>query len=80
VLHEIVGDENFNQIMRTFLSDFSARPANFKDFEGVVAQVFGRDLSRYFDEWIFGTESSQLLLGNASIQEMVQRYREAPTR
>ena len=80
VLHEIVGDENFNQIMRTFLSDFSARPANFKDFRGVVAQVFGRDLSRYFDEWIFGTESSQLLLGNASIQEMVQRYREAPTR
>jgi hypothetical protein len=76
VLEEIVGEEQFNQIIRTLLSEFSARPADFKDFQNVVARVSKRDLSRFFSEWIYGVESSQLLMGDASIQEIVQRYRE----
>jgi Peptidase family M1 domain len=75
VLHQIVGDEGFNQIIRTFLADFSDRPAGFGDFQGVAERVSKRELSRFFREWIFGSESSELLMGNASLQEIVERYR-----
>ncbi len=76
VLNQIVGDEKFNQIIRTFLAEFSDRPAGFRDFQGVAERVSKRDLSGFFNEWIFGAESSALLMGNASIQEIVERYRE----
>jgi hypothetical protein len=78
VLQGVVGEEKFNQIIRTFLDEFSAREADFKDFQEVAVRVSKRDLSRFFGEWIFGAQSSELLLGNSSIQEIVQRYRGAP--
>lgn len=78
VLNQIVGEEGFNQIVRTLLGEFSDHPTDFKDFQDVVARVSQRDLSRFYQEWIFGAESSQLLQGNSSIQEIAQRYREAP--
>ena len=77
VLNQIVGDERFNQIIRTSIADFFERPASFSDFQGVAESVSKRDLSRFFKEWIFGAESSDLLVGDASIQEIVERYREA---
>ncbi len=78
VLHQIVGEEKFNQIIRTFLEEFSDRPADFEDFQDVATRVSKRDLSHFFHEWIFGVESSELLQGNSSVQEIVQRYQEAP--
>lgn len=80
VLHGIVGEEKFDQIIRIFLGEFAARPADFKDFQEVAARVSKCDLSLFFNEWIYGAQSSQLLLGESSIQEMVQRYRVAPAK
>jgi len=80
VLNQIVGDEAFNQIIRTSMADFSERPAGFSDFQAVAESVSRRDLSRFFKEWIFGAESSDLLVGDASIQEIVERYRVAITK
>jgi hypothetical protein len=77
VLNRIVGDESFSQIVRTSMADFSERPAGFSDFQSVAENVSKRDLSRFFKEWIFGAESSGLLVGDASILEIVKRYREA---
>jgi aminopeptidase N len=59
------------------MAEFSERPAGFSDFQSVAESVSKRDLSRFFKEWIFGAESSDLLVGDASIQEIVERYREA---
>lgn len=80
VLNQIVGDEKFNQIIRIFLAEFSDRPAGFGDFQGVAERVSKRELSRFFKEWIFSAESSELLMGNASVQEIVERYRAAAVR
>ena len=78
VLHQVVGDERFNQMIRGFLEEFFDRPADFRDFQDVATRVSKRDLSRFFQEWIFDVQSSQLLLGNSSAEEIVARYREAP--
>lgn len=78
VLQEITGEAAFNQIIRTFLAEYFDRPADFKDFQMVAARASQRDLSGFFNEWIFGARSSELLLGNSSIREIVQRYSEPP--
>jgi hypothetical protein len=75
VLHQLVGDESFNQLIRTFLAEFSEHPADFGDFQRVAGRVSRQGLSRFFKEWIFDVQSSDLLLGNTSLQEIVERYR-----
>jgi aminopeptidase N len=80
VLNQIVGDEKFSQTIRAFLAEFSDRPAGFAEFQSVAERVSKRELSRFFKEWIFGADSSELLIGNASIQEIVERYRVAAKR
>jgi aminopeptidase N len=77
VPNQIGGDEAFNRIIQTAMAEFSERPAGFSDFQAVAESVAKRDLSRFFQEWIFGAESSALLVSDASIQEIVERYRDA---
>jgi aminopeptidase N len=74
VLHQLVGEEQFKQIIRTFLSEFKDKPADFKDFQQVAERVSRRNLGKYFNEWIYGAESSQLLLDKVPITEIVKRY------
>jgi aminopeptidase N len=74
VLNEIVGDDKFKQIVRAFLAEFDEKPANFKDFQQVAEAVSGRNLSKFFDEWVYGFASSQLLLDKMAITEIVKRY------
>jgi hypothetical protein len=74
VLHEIVGDDKFKQIVRTFLAEFGEKPADFKDFQQVAEAVSSRNLSKFFDDWIYGAASSELLLDKIVITEIVKRY------
>jgi hypothetical protein len=69
-----IGEEQFRQIIRTFLSEFKDKPADFKDFQQVAERVSRRDLGKYFNEWIYGAESSQLLLDKVPITEIIKRY------
>jgi hypothetical protein len=74
VLHEFVGEQQFREIIRTFLSEFADKPADLKDFQRVAERVSHRDLGKYFNEWIYGAASSQLLLDKIPISEIVKRY------
>jgi hypothetical protein len=74
ILNELIGDQAFDRLMREFLQEFAARPAGFKDFETVAARISGRDLTPFFREWIYGTESSALLVSAATPSQIVQRY------
>jgi aminopeptidase N len=60
------------------LAEYFDRPADFKDFQAVAARASKRDLSSFFNEWIFSAKSSEFLQGNSSIGEIVQRYSEPP--
>ena len=74
VLHELVGEEQFKEIIRTFLAEFGEKPADFKAFQQVAERVAHRDLGKFFDEWIYGVVSSQLLLDKFPVTEIVKRY------
>jgi aminopeptidase N len=74
VLHQLVGEDQFRRIIRTFVSEFKDRPADFKDFQQVAERISQRDLGKYFNEWIYGAASSQLLVDKISVTEIVKRY------
>ena len=75
VLHQIVGGENFKNIIRTLLSEFADTPVGFKDFQRVAENVSSMNLQKFFDEWIYGAESSILLIDKIPIKDIVERYR-----
>ncbi len=75
VLHQLLGEEKFLELIRRLLSDSGERGVDFNDFQRLAEQVAGRKLDRYFSDWFFGAESSQLLLDNVPIEQIVQRYR-----
>ncbi|MGB8494085.1 MAG: M1 family aminopeptidase [Candidatus Acidiferrum sp.] len=75
VLHELIGTPEFNKTVSTVVHDFQDKPANFSDFVRIAEQVSGRSLQKYAQEWLYGTESSQLLSGKQPIGVIVARYR-----
>jgi hypothetical protein len=74
VLNELLGDETFDELVRTFLATYAAKPAGFEDFQGIAVSVSKRDLSLFFNDWIFGAHSSELLHNERSVADIVQRY------
>jgi hypothetical protein len=75
VLHRTMGDEAFFRAVSTFVNDHQQKLATFQDFQQVVQQVSGRNMQRFFDEWIYGTESSQLLIDKVPIETIAARYK-----
>lgn len=75
MLNTIVGDAVFSSIIREFLSQYASEPADFSAFRATAERVSKRDLSRYFKEWIEEDDSSKVLLGNQSAEEIANRYR-----
>jgi hypothetical protein len=47
-----VGDSLFRQVLRRFYQDFVGKRASFADFEKTAEAVTGRDLRRFFRDWI----------------------------
>lgn len=56
------------------LTEFKDRVINFQDFQKLCEREASRDLGGFFQEWIYGIESSQLLIEKASIDDIVKRY------
>ena len=56
MLEYLVGRETFDEIMRTYADRFALRTARSEDFVGVAEAVSGRDLTRFFAQWLDGTE------------------------
>ena len=75
VLHELIGTPQFNKMVGNLLREFHDKPADFSDFVRIAEQVSGRSLQKYAQEWLYGTESSQLLSGKQPIGVIVARYR-----
>lgn len=50
------GDEAFWEIQRTFLKEFSGKPATTEDFVEVSQRVLGTDLRWFWSQWLLRTE------------------------
>jgi len=58
MLRGIVGDTNFFNILKTYLSDpqLAYGVATTEDFQRVAEEVSGQDLNYFFQEWIYGQD------------------------
>jgi aminopeptidase N len=54
MLRHVMSDTLFFQALRKYRTDFAYGTAVTEDFEGVCQAVSGRDLHRFFQEWIYG--------------------------
>lgn len=53
-LRSDIGDEAFWQGMRTYTRRFAGKTVRSSDFERVMAEASGRDLSAIFAQWVYG--------------------------
>lgn len=74
VLHRVVGEQKFQQIIHTMLTRPPGETIDFHGFQKTAEVASGRNLSRFFQEWIFGTESSNLLINKVPIERIANRY------
>jgi aminopeptidase N len=74
VLYTLVGEKAFDSIVHTMLVAFDGRTINFREFQSLCENVSKRSLDTFFREWIYGTESSRLMVERVAIAEIVKRY------
>lgn len=74
VLYELAGEETFNRIIRTMLAEFEGKTIDFVGFQKLCERVTKKNLDKFFQEWIYGLESSKLLVEKTPVSEIVKRY------
>ncbi len=61
VLHMLrhdVGDSIFFKILRTYYNEYKYKNASTEDFKNVCEQVFGRNLNKFFEQWVYVGEGN----------------------
>jgi aminopeptidase N len=53
LLRHETGDSVFFEILRNYYESFKFKSASTKDFENVCEKVTGKNLSGFFDQWVF---------------------------
>jgi hypothetical protein len=56
MLRRLVGDEAFFAGLRAFYEEWKFKKAGTDDFQRAMEKSSGRDLQRFFDTWIFGSD------------------------
>ena len=66
-LRQLVGDDLFRQALRTFYKDYRGTRASFGDVRTAFEKVSGKDLGRFFADWVNRTGAADLSVGNVKV-------------
>ena len=55
MLRWVVGDQKYDQTMRTFASKYAGKSASLDDFTAVAEQTYGEKLTWFFTQWLDST-------------------------
>ncbi|MBC7911947.1 MAG: tetratricopeptide repeat protein [Pyrinomonadaceae bacterium] len=55
MLRQTMGQNKFNQLLRTFLDQYRGKNASIDDFERLATQINGANLRYFFAQWVEGT-------------------------
>jgi Peptidase family M1 domain len=75
VLYNLVGEEEFNKIMGLFYQKFHQTGATTEEFIEHAIQISNFNLTKFFDDWFWGTKYCDYIIKNLSIDEIVSLYR-----
>jgi hypothetical protein len=75
-LYRLAGEKEFLAALRTCFTDFRESGATARRFLDRLQAALGIPLDRYFKDWIYeGPPSSDLLIGDTSLEDVFARYR-----
>ncbi|CAN5413210.1 hypothetical protein BH23ACI1_BH23ACI1_11000 [soil metagenome] len=60
MLRRLIGDEAFFSGLRTFYQEWTFQKAGTDDFRQVMERASGRELSRFFETWVYGAAIPQV--------------------
>jgi aminopeptidase N len=63
MLRRLVGDDVFFAGVRTFYDDWKFRKAGTDDFRKAMEKASGRDLTGFFESWIYGAAIPEVKFG-----------------
>jgi aminopeptidase N len=55
MLRWVVGDDKFNQAMRTFATQYAGKSATMDDFRAIAEKDYGQKLTWFFSQWLDST-------------------------
>ena len=55
LLRDTLGEQKFNQLLRTFLQKYRGKNASIYDFEQLATQIAGENMRYFFARWVEGT-------------------------
>ena len=70
ILHQVIGEKDFLAAAGSFYQKYNRTGATSEEFLNHVKQHSKQNL----EEWIFGTESSRLILEGIPVEDVIQRY------
>jgi methionine-rich copper-binding protein CopC len=64
MLRTVLGDQAFFEAVRAYRATYQGAAATTAQFRDSVEQATGRDLDRFFDQWVFGTGAPAFAYGS----------------
>ncbi len=55
LLRDTLGDQKFNQLIRTYLQEYRGKNASIDDFEKLTSKIVGENMRYFFARWVEGT-------------------------
>ncbi len=55
LLRDTLGEQKFNQLLRTYLQQYRGKNASIDDFEKLTTQIAGQPMRYFFARWVEGT-------------------------
>jgi len=74
MLYRIGGEKSFLDAVAAYYQNYRLKGASLADFLDVTQKTLKKDLSKLYRDWIYGAESSSLLLGPSTLEEIVKKY------
>ncbi len=69
-----LGDDAFRKALARFYREFRGRRAGFTDLRGVFEAVGGRDLGRFFTEWVDRPGAADLVVAGVTVNKADKGY------
>ena len=74
MLRREIGDDNFRKLIQRFYREYREKRASFRDLQKVAEGVSGKDLKRFFDDWITRPGAAVLATSSPSVRKTATGY------
>lgn len=75
ILYRLGGKKNFCEIIGKFYQRYSETGATSENFIKHTNEVSNVDLTKLFQEWIYGSKSSEYIINKVPIEEIIRNYK-----